>query len=357
MERIEVSRMDGLSAYKLSHLVSNLIFVKPNARGQLRPDKTKKAVLRALCDRYPNVWPSVKDIAEKASCSVSQVQRALRDLEHKDRLIVDISTDPGKKGGRGQGCTAQYFIRDRKIFDIVQQQKYWAEQTRSCEDEDQRCIPIPKPGHMRTETRSYENRNPVIPASLNPVNPVMVTDEPIIPLTDKVLTDNLKPITDTDGDTVVQQKDAAPVASNSEDQNQPLKQEGIDDAQKRVEEETKRVIKPSKSKTSSAPVAAAKEAFELFCQDDDADTALQMVLWTLYRAASSGQVPQTLAYYREANTNFIQQYDDGYYSVLEHAVERFNKHAHRFVKAQCPELLQWLYETYQTVAAERATAA
>jgi hypothetical protein len=44
MQRIDVSRMDGMSAYKLSHLVSSLVFVRPNLRG-LRPDKIKKAVL------------------------------------------------------------------------------------------------------------------------------------------------------------------------------------------------------------------------------------------------------------------------------------------------------------------------
>jgi hypothetical protein len=183
MQRIDINRMDGLSAYKLSHLVSNLVFVRPNLRGQLRPDKIKKAVLRALCDRYPNVWPSVADIAAKVSCSVSQAQRVLRELEFKDRMIVDIShqgrvadavavvrrareagskvplvadvlSGQGKKGGRGKGCTVQYFVLDRKIFDIVQQQRYWAEwgRTRSSEESVDASIL----GHVSVDTRSDE---------------------------------------------------------------------------------------------------------------------------------------------------------------------------------------------------------
>jgi hypothetical protein len=208
MKRIDINKIEELSAYKLSHLASSLVFVRPNLRGQQRPDKTKKAVLRALCDRYPNVWPSLADMAAKASCSVSQAQRVLRELERKDRLIVDISTVRGKKGGRGAGCTAQYFVLDRKILDIVQQQKYWAnvQKTRSCEDEKQEQIApsgaesageggilFPKPGHARTETRSYENVNSVIPESNGPLNSVTMTDEPIRVLTEKVLTSKVEP--------------------------------------------------------------------------------------------------------------------------------------------------------------------
>ena len=92
MERIDINTIDGLSAFKLSHIVSSLMFFRPNTRGQHRPDKSKKAVLRALCDRYPNVWPGVEDIAAKASCSVSQARRVLRELEYKDRLILDVNS-------------------------------------------------------------------------------------------------------------------------------------------------------------------------------------------------------------------------------------------------------------------------
>lgn len=127
----------------------------------------------------------------KASCSVSQAQRVLRELEFKDRLIVDISSDQGctvvdaiaavkqarrtggkvpliadilsergKKGGRGKGCTVQYFILDRKIFNIVQQQR-WAE---------------------RDNTRSYEKHTPSYETETRSPQDqysVMVTDEAV----------------------------------------------------------------------------------------------------------------------------------------------------------------------------------
>jgi hypothetical protein len=226
MNRIDIDKIEGLSAYRLSHLASSLVFVRPNLRGQQRPDKTKKAVLRALCDRYPNVWPSLADMAAKASCSVSQAQRVLRELERKDRLIVDISTVRGKKGGRGAGCTAQYFILDRKILDIVQQQKYWAnvQKTRSCEDEEQDqmsppgaksagegCLPVPILDHARTETRSCENVNSVIPESNTPVNSVTMTDEPISVLTEKVLTSKVEPASEPSEPS---QKQAAKIAAS-----------------------------------------------------------------------------------------------------------------------------------------------
>src|SRR5882762_1084900 len=103
MERIGITPIAGLSAYRLSHIASHLVFIRPNLRGQHRPDKVKKAVLRALCDRYPHVWPSLRDIAEKASCSVSQAQRVLRELEYRDRLIVDVNSR--LEWRRAEGCT------------------------------------------------------------------------------------------------------------------------------------------------------------------------------------------------------------------------------------------------------------
>jgi hypothetical protein len=136
MDRIRINAIQGLHSWRLSRAVAELVFVRPNLRGQERPDKTKKAVLRALADRYPLIWPSVSDIARHASCSVSQAQRVLRELEFKDRLIVDISTRKGKVGGRGKGCTTQYFLMDRKILDIHQQQMWWEamDETRSSQN-------------------------------------------------------------------------------------------------------------------------------------------------------------------------------------------------------------------------------
>src|SRR5438093_2652788 len=140
MQRIEINPIVGLTAYRLSHIASHLVFIRPNLRGQHRPDKVKKAVLRALCDRYPNVWPGLRDIAAKASCSLAQARRVLRELEYKDRLLVDVhsrlqwrwpsgkdgrpalvSAARGKKGGYAKSETVQYVINDRRIFDIFKQ--------------------------------------------------------------------------------------------------------------------------------------------------------------------------------------------------------------------------------------------
>lgn len=90
---------------------------------------------------------------------------------------------------------------------------------------------------------------------------------------------------------------------------------------------------------------AAQSAYRLFCQDlGDKQNAFRMLLWILYRAASAGQIPQTLDYYRTADINFWNQ-DCGQEYMLDEADDRFEKHAYRFVEARDPQLLQWLKET------------
>lgn len=142
MERVIIEPMPlagrkPLSGYVLSHMAIHLRFYQPSLRYPKRVDRIKSNVLRALCDRYPNCWAGVPDIAEMAKCSEAQARRVLRELEYKDRLIVDInsrlswhrrdgkwdlqSDNAGKKGGTGE--TVQYFICDRKIYDIYQAQK------------------------------------------------------------------------------------------------------------------------------------------------------------------------------------------------------------------------------------------
>jgi hypothetical protein len=88
-----------LSAYKLSHMISELEFSSPVLRVvngivvlQIRPDKAKKAILRVLSDHYPNVWPGIPKIAKLTNYSERQVRRVLRELEFKDRLIVDVNS-------------------------------------------------------------------------------------------------------------------------------------------------------------------------------------------------------------------------------------------------------------------------
>lgn len=153
MQHKKIEKMPGstakerpLSGYKLSEMVGELTFLKPSLRYPGRIDNLKKAVLRVLCDRYPNVWASVRDIAKKAGCGTTQARRILRELELKDRLIVDINSryswrrdsdgklhltcDDAGKGGGSPYDTVQYFICDRKIVDIYTRVKFWEERDR-----------------------------------------------------------------------------------------------------------------------------------------------------------------------------------------------------------------------------------
>lgn len=54
IERIKIERIPEVSAYKLSHAVSKLRFLKG----------ADKAVLRAMCDRYPMCFPDVDDLGQ-----------------------------------------------------------------------------------------------------------------------------------------------------------------------------------------------------------------------------------------------------------------------------------------------------
>lgn len=216
MERTQINKMPGMSAYKLSHLISSLVFVKPNIRGQHRPDKIKKAVLRVLCDRYPNVWPGLKNIAAKASCSPAQARRVLRELENKDRLIVDISTSQpspylpcktgeSKKGGYPKDSAPQYFILDRKIFDTYQQQKMWEawDKAHSSENSSETVSPLMgdgKPTHLRTEAHSSETESPLISASKQAGSPLTVSAEPTIFRTDHLEPTSIEPTIQPEAD-------------------------------------------------------------------------------------------------------------------------------------------------------------
>ena len=149
-ERIQVNAIPDLSAYQLSWLVSHLPLKQENARGEVREQGHKKAVLRALADRYPNVWASIKDIAQRSGCSERQVQRILHELEFDDNLLTDIVpgttvlsyrwprtriTRTSPKAG-GIGNPVQYFIRDRAIVDWFIQ---WALYGEGATDEEKKA--------------------------------------------------------------------------------------------------------------------------------------------------------------------------------------------------------------------------
>lgn len=102
--------------------------------------------------------------------------------------------------------------------------------------------------------------------------------------------------------------------------------------------------------TASAALNAAQAAYREFSENmGDDQRAFAKLLWILYRAASPSdvlnhvpQIPQTLTYYRTADSNFEGQYEYGQECILERAYDRFSKHAARFIQAKSPELLAWL---------------
>jgi hypothetical protein len=227
MQRIQINRMPfysgggenvigRISAYRLSHIVSFLKFYKPSLRYPNRLDRIKSGVLRALCDRYPNVWPGLQDIADKAKCSPAQARRALRELEFQDRLIVDVnsrltwrrssdgrlvleSDDAGKKGGWGKKAPVQYFVCDRKIYDIYHHQQEWdayekknrkrqptqgREQAQSGEANQR----TEQPNHGSMNAHSGEHESP-LPGDSNQTSP----PSPLIAEPTKNLTDYKEP--------------------------------------------------------------------------------------------------------------------------------------------------------------------
>jgi hypothetical protein len=104
MHRDKVTRIDGISAYYLSHQVTRLRCL----RG------VEKNVLRCLCDHYPNVWPSVETLAGESGWCERSVRKALRKLE-ADGWICPIYSRRG-----GTGNSGQYLINAEKILDTAQ---------------------------------------------------------------------------------------------------------------------------------------------------------------------------------------------------------------------------------------------
>lgn len=106
-----------------------------------------------------------------------------------------------------------------------------------------------------------------------------------------------------------------------------------------------------------APLMAAQAAFDLFSDgaygdmDGDEKTALQMVLWTIYRAAAAKNkptIPTTLGYYEATRANLMEQHEHGgWENVLDTVDAKFDAHAFGFVGANNPALLEWLTEKRQ----------
>jgi len=109
----------------------------------------------------------------------------------------------------------------------------------------------------------------------------------------------------------------------------------------------------------AAPVAAIKDAYKIFCQEMNPDTALDVVLWILYRAASvksGAQIPQSAEYYRQAKDNLIYQHEHDWERLIEDAERKFCKHAYFFVEEKNPELIAWLKGRAQEIKDQTANA-
>lgn len=205
-----------LSAYELSRIANHIKFFKPSLRYPNRVDRTKSTVLRALCDRYPNEWAGLPEIADKAKCSTAQARRALRELEFKDKLIVDVSSrltwhrstdgrwilesdDAGKKGGWGKKAPVQYFVCDRKLYDIYHHQQAQEKQSKVKKGKAHHGSTEPNHGmnaqsweanhgsdtvregnHGSTYAQSGEHESSITGASKQPTPPSPMIDEPII---------------------------------------------------------------------------------------------------------------------------------------------------------------------------------
>jgi hypothetical protein len=130
--RAIVEPQEGMTGFELAKLVSEIDCdcwdaVNRLARTPADPKKRvsakcKKAVLRALADRYPNIWPSVDDIAEKSGYSPTQSRAALRELEFHDRLIYEI-LHHGERNRGGIGQTKQYWFNVDGLISFLEQQK------------------------------------------------------------------------------------------------------------------------------------------------------------------------------------------------------------------------------------------
>lgn len=101
--RINVQRLEGVTSYNLSLAVTRLRSV----RG------VQRAVLRAMCDRYPNCWPSIETLADQAGFGTSITRKHLRGLEAAG--LVELVGS--RRGGRG--ATAQYRINVGRLYELM----------------------------------------------------------------------------------------------------------------------------------------------------------------------------------------------------------------------------------------------
>ncbi|MGA8408571.1 MAG: hypothetical protein WB680_15455 [Candidatus Acidiferrales bacterium] len=103
MRRITVLAAPGVTGYWLSRAVAAI----PEIEG------VAKAVLRALADHYPNVWPSVGTIAAESGWGDTATKDAIS-LLVRDGWMAPVGT---RRGGRNN--SEQYIISVQKIVDAT----------------------------------------------------------------------------------------------------------------------------------------------------------------------------------------------------------------------------------------------
>jgi hypothetical protein len=106
-KKFKVPAKAGLHSWELSSRI-------PDLNGM---PAIKKAVLRALADRFPNIWPSVSNIAAKVGCGTTTVRKYLQELENEGW----IKALTGKQGGF-QGTVQYEFNVDKLETELTKQQ-------------------------------------------------------------------------------------------------------------------------------------------------------------------------------------------------------------------------------------------
>jgi hypothetical protein len=101
---LTVAAAPGVTGYQLSRAVARVVEIKGLV----------KAVLRALADHYPNVWPSMETIARESGCCERIARMAVRTLARDGwiRVVGD------RRGGRN--ISNQYVLNERKILEATQ---------------------------------------------------------------------------------------------------------------------------------------------------------------------------------------------------------------------------------------------
>lgn len=102
--RKQIERAEGVTSFNLSKKVGQIRGMKPSRR----------TVLRALADRYPNIWPSIRTIAADTGLGPSTVRYSLRELEQ-----ANIIRARGKKKG-GRGYSEQYVIDVARVHQLAE---------------------------------------------------------------------------------------------------------------------------------------------------------------------------------------------------------------------------------------------